>query len=355
MQARPVLVFHQHTKIILRSAIVISAFALCNCSQKFRPLRPERLYYSDAQDAGDSVFVSYRMDLQELAGNRTFSSNEYCRHVMVVGIKVENESSHPIRLTPLNFGIYGNGDREKIVYSPKKYCHMIRQPALLYAFDGYLVFGIIDAMIAAKANREHLLYEHENKIWNREVLPGESIYGLVALNAHDEEDLGFYFNRQLKPVVSEVEIKGSYHPPTDTNSDKESDYYVVFKNGSALKVHARIQALGCEEFMVYPMEGKLQRIHPSDTKFVVLIQDHRRIAGIPTDGCWIFKVISGSISAYNYSGDEKSVVYIQKLDGPLVPFNPELLTAMTDQIERVGSYIYQQRYWKAILEYDEQF
>ncbi|WP_295674099.1 hypothetical protein [uncultured Mucilaginibacter sp.] len=82
--------------------------------------------------------------------------------------------------------------------------------------------------------------------------------------------------------------------------------------------------------------------------------------GAANDSCWMFKVISGAINAYSFSGqedgtyfNETSIVAIQLNNGPILNFNEENLKLMVasdiNALEAIGK----KNYYKAIKRYNK--
>ncbi|MDB5139230.1 MAG: hypothetical protein JWR12_1146 [Mucilaginibacter sp.] len=81
--------------------------------------------------------------------------------------------------------------------------------------------------------------------------------------------------------------------------------------------------------------------------------------GAPTDSCWMFKVISGSINAYSYSSEEddisfnpSSIVGIQLNNGSILKLNQENLKLMVGNDIDVLESIERKNYYKAIKRYN---
>jgi len=73
-------------------------------------------------------------------------------------------------------------------------------------------------------------------------------------------------------------------------------------------------------------------IHPEDTKQVRQVYNGKIYTGIPSDSCWLFKIIPGAINCYAPFPTENSdfVIAVQKGDGPILPMTKDNLNEMID-------------------------
>jgi hypothetical protein len=55
------------------------------------------------------------------------------------------------------------------------------------------IVGIANTMRASNANKAHLEMLNSNEIWNKEIKPGEVVYGVVTIPAMGIEEFGFRF------------------------------------------------------------------------------------------------------------------------------------------------------------------
>jgi hypothetical protein len=75
---------------------------------------------------------------------------------------------------------------------------------------------------------------------------------------------------------------------------------------------------------------RIQKIYPEETSGIIQFNDSGNLTGIPTDSCWLFKVISGKISAYSKIPKAKGlkndmIVASQVGNGPVDKFYPLVL------------------------------
>jgi len=83
--------------------------------------------------------------------------------------------------------------------------------------------------------------------------------------------------------------------------------------------------------------------------------------GMPSDSCWMFKVVAGPISAYSYLSEQEddqvfnpyAVVAIQLNDGPLMPLTDENLKQMVGQDINALEDIQKKNYFRAIKKYNK--
>jgi hypothetical protein len=351
MQAHPVAVSQKNTRILFRIVVAFLSIALCGCSRNFYTINPAQIRYDEGENAGDSVFVAYRMDMQFIFENDPYGNREVRKKIMSVGTKITNRSSHSVWLTPGNFGIYGRDDEEKTIYSPTEYGKKVRQPATLYLFEPFAT-SFLNYLVAVRANKWNVKCQREHKIWNREILPNHSIYGLVSINAKDGEPLGFYYNPKSKPIISSMKLSTN-DPAKIPRTSRCHTYHIRLQNGADIETFSKIEETGGEQF-VFAQQGF--KIWPRQTKWIYRIDGGTAIIGRPFEGCWVFEVMHGSVQAFNYSSDDKSIVFLKKVGGgPMVPFSPEALKFMTDDVAKVEELILSRKYREAIKTYNEQF
>ena len=110
--------------------------------------------------------------------------------------------------------------------------------------------------------------------------------------------------------------------------------------------------------------NRYKRIYPTQT--LVLSQKNQYnnlsgsyIHGIPADSCWMFKAISGSISAYTSMNEDEdknfdpgTIVGIQLNDGPIIRFTEENLKQLVGQDTNALESIERKNFWGAIKKYN---
>lgn len=149
-----------------------------------------------------------------------------------------------------------------------------------------------------------------------------------------------------------MELTTPYRPGEIRRTSGYHHYYIRLKNGTDVETFNKIDVTGCEQFILSEQGVK---IRVTDTKWIYRIDGGTIVIGQPMEGCWLFQIINGSIKAFNFNGEDKAIVFLKKTDGPMVPFSPEALQFLSDDVAKVDELIFRQNYWKAIKKYNEQF
>jgi hypothetical protein len=117
---------------------------------------------------------------------------------------------------------------------------------------------------------------------------------------------------------------------------------------------------------------RFQKIYTDQTLYISTIIDHasgQEIFGVPTDSCWMFKVIDGPLAVYAKSLDylnttvvmfvadneftPSAIVGIQLNDGPIEKYTKENLIKMMGQDADALEFIDKKKYYKAVKKYNQ--
>lgn len=158
---------------------------------------------------------------------------------------------------------------------------------------------------------------------------------------------------------------GSYNP--------NYTYDVTMTDGTMLQVTSRILSdttlkktyllIVDKRFKKSDTTHRFQRIYPFQTKIISRIDDTPgapAITGLPTDSCWMFKIISGAINVYSLLSveddeqifDPSSIVGIQLNDGPIVKYNADNLKPMVGQDTKALELIGDKNLYRAIKRFN---
>ncbi len=113
--------------------------------------------------------------------------------------------------------------------------------------------------------------------------------------------------------------------------------------------------------------NRYKKIYPSQTRSLTCVlipkgddDPGSYLPGKITDSCWMFKTISGSISAYCYvikndtsPLDPSTIVGIQLNNGTILTFNTENLKAMVGQNAKALQLIAEKKYLRAIRRFND--
>src|SRR5690606_23534118 len=108
------------------------------------------------------------------------------------------------------------------------------------------------------------------------------------------------------PVTTQIKtpfgnVPHTYYAPTGMgyyytrgNISYKYEFTVVLKNDEKLTFKSKISLNDSIHSLTYKNEGQKRKIHPQETTEVFrYTTDKKKIAGIPTDSCWLFKVVEG--------------------------------------------------------------
>ena len=134
------------------------------------------------------------------------------------------------------------------------------------------------------------------------------------------------------------------------------EFTVVLTNEEELTFKAAIKLSDSIHSLTYKKRGAKRVITPQETREVFrLTSDGKKITGIPTDSCWLFKVVEGRINGYSYLASE-SAEYLSAFqvgDGEILSLTKEnLLPIVKDDPKRV-KWVEKGRLGKAIVHYNK--
>jgi hypothetical protein len=117
---------------------------------------------------------------------------------------------------------------------------------------------------------------------------------------------------------------------------------------------------------------RYQKVYSDQTLYISTISNSdsgQETYGVPTDSCWMFKVIDGSITVYAKSLDylnttvvmfiaenefaPSAIVGIQLNDGPIEKYSRENLIKMVGQDADALEYINKKKYYKAVRKFNK--
>jgi len=105
--------------------------------------------------------------------------------------------------------------------------------------------------------------------------------------------------------------------------------------------------------------NKIPRIvKPTDTKSIYrILYDGRKLVGIPTDSCWLFKVGAGKINLYSFLAEENlnTVIAMQVGNGPIVKISKETLLPVMGEIATLRKLVEKGEFLRAIERYNDDY
>jgi hypothetical protein len=144
-------------------------------------------------------------------------------------------------------------------------------------------------------------------------------YGNVPHTYYVPTGMGYYYNRG--------------------NISYKYEFTVILKNDDKLTFKSKIGLSDSIHSLTYKEAGEKRKILPLDTKEVFrFTTSGKRITGIPTDSCWLFKVVEGKINGYSFLATEgaEHLSAFQVGDGEILPLTKDnLMPIVLDDPRRV--------------------
>jgi hypothetical protein len=188
--------------------------------------------------------------------------------------------------------------------------------------------------------------------------------GMAAFNAQQSKQ---FINQQMQNQMQMMNNNnwGDW-------ASQGTKYQVTFKDSSVKEVVSFLYAdtLSHKNFLLFVNKKvpksdsthRYQKIYSDQTLYISTITDYdspQETFGVPTDSCWMFKVVSGPVNVYSkypvlyddlYPG---STIAIQVGDeGPMVKYNEANLRQMIGQDYYAAALIDKKKYYKAVIKYN---
>jgi hypothetical protein len=190
-----------------------------------------------------------------------------------------------------------------------------------------------------------------------------------------------FANRQMLSMMQLMGMRGVSGTPV------EYDFDVILRDSTKQQITSAMytDSVTKKHFIVLVDKkykksdtNRYKRIYPAQTLYIQrnvatavgpgLIHNNAKapppvyFKGKATDSCWMFKVISGPITAYSYSAEEDddmmfnpySIVGIQLNDGPILNFSAENLKEMVGENLDALQFILKKNYYKAIKKFNKE-
>lgn len=178
---------------------------LCSCASKYRPVNPSQIVYGTKVEKS-GVDLYYRYDVMAGANNIKQTNKELKNDIKVIAVKIYNNTAQQITIGE-NAKFYGEG-KELTLLTPETikrqlqqqapfflgYLALLALPPISYQkdnntktveiFEGAIIGGALAAgniYVSAKANKNLKKELELNSLIKKNILPGETVYGLIAL------------------------------------------------------------------------------------------------------------------------------------------------------------------------------
>jgi hypothetical protein len=195
--------------------LLLLAMLASSCASIYKPIAPETVEYATNNPAKDIDFW-YRYDVLAYRGNNRYSKKERKNGFSVVAVKITNHTSEPINFArDLELGIsrgpvYPAESETSAEHIRQKVWLHLLWGLLAYTetecdaygychYTTYIPFGLaiagINIGIASSSNSKLKQEFRKYSLYNRDIAPGETVYGIIPLR-----DIGFQpLSLRIKP------------------------------------------------------------------------------------------------------------------------------------------------------------
>jgi len=190
--------------------MMVTILLLSSCAVSYRTIRPESLKYPSAVNE-DGMQISYKYDVLRSSGNKRYANKEKNRGLQLIAIQLKNQSDTTIRLSrdcdiyadnvrvlPMEVGVINDRLKQKVwpyyfylLMTFVQLNYSITTPTMITTGSwhiGYVLgpgLTLLNVTKASSANRNLFINLNVADIWNRDILGGETVYGLIGIESRD--------------------------------------------------------------------------------------------------------------------------------------------------------------------------
>lgn len=190
--------------------LLVTVLLLSGCAVSYKTIRPESIKYQSAVNEGGMLF-SYKYDVLRSSGNKRYAKKELRKGVQLIAIQIRNLSDTTIRLSrdcdfyvgndkviPMEVSDISNRLKQKVwpyflylIWTFSRLDYAYWTPTTYVAGSlpiGYVLgpgLTLLNVTKASGANRKLVINLNATDIWNRDILGGETVYGLIGLESRD--------------------------------------------------------------------------------------------------------------------------------------------------------------------------
>lgn len=198
------------SSIFRLALLMVTILLLTGCAASYRTIRPETFNYPSTVTE-DGIQISYKYDVFRSSGNKRYANKEINQGLRLIAIQIKNQSDSTIRLSRdcdlyagdirvLPMEVATISDRLKQQVWPYYFYMLMTFVRLEYTITtpstittgswpiGYVLGpGLTILNVTKASNANHKLYINLNvaDIWNRDILGGETVYGLIGLESRE--------------------------------------------------------------------------------------------------------------------------------------------------------------------------
>lgn len=188
---------------------------LClSCASSYKAISPQTLYYP-AMEENENLVYGYQYDVLSLSHNRRYAKKEKKRGIRLMGVKITNLTDRTLVFR--DDVVVRMGDRIVYPLSTDHVRKQIRQIVPLYLLYSFLTINISDCngtptggydcdqrvipigvgiaaanvAVAANANAQFRRELQMYNVYDKEIKPGQTIHGLMAMYSEYTAPLTF--------------------------------------------------------------------------------------------------------------------------------------------------------------------
>lgn len=189
---------------------MVTMLLMTSCASSYRTIRPESINYPSTATE-DGIEFSYKYDVLRSNNNKRYADKEAKQGIRLIAVQIKNQSDTTIRLSR-DFNLYAGdfrilpmevsaiSDRLKQKVWPYCFYMLMTFVQLNYTFTtptsittgtlpiGYVLgpgLTLLNVSKASSANRHLYINLNIADVWNRDILGGETVYGLIGLDSRD--------------------------------------------------------------------------------------------------------------------------------------------------------------------------
>ena len=190
--------------------LMLTMLLLTSCAVSYHSIRPESFNYPTSVTE-DGIKVSYKYDVFRSTGNNRYAEKEMKKGLRLIAIQITNQSDSTIQLSR-DCDFY-TGDVRVLPMTTSDISYRLKQQVWPYYFYmlmtfmefnytvttptnimsgswrvGYLLgpgLTLLNVTKASKSNSRLYINLNMTDVWNREILKGETVTGLIGIEGRE--------------------------------------------------------------------------------------------------------------------------------------------------------------------------
>ncbi|MEO0899929.1 MAG: hypothetical protein AAFY71_26180 [Bacteroidota bacterium] len=170
-----------------------------SCAGTYNSVRPDSYNYG-ATEFGDGLEINYKHAILKEAGNKKYAKKEDKKDIKLIGVRLKNFTSRTISVAnEVEFFVGGQAVNPLMPEVTHKLIKQRSASHLLYLLltpmvatvgeSGDIPLGLVVApglaigngLVARNSNKKLLAELEDYNLLNKEIAPGETIYGILAV------------------------------------------------------------------------------------------------------------------------------------------------------------------------------